>query len=336
MYQVAERRDEAGQTIFPPESRDESAGRRNVACLICGSAMHLAITNVTDNRLGTIGKYDILRCVGCGFEQTYPVPSQAELKELYEKHYNFGGEANTSYTRLREWFLSSDIFRAWLWLDGDGAFLLRRGSGRLLDVGCNEGRGLRRYAANGFQVEGLDLNEAAAEVARRAGFTVHTRLLEELNCEGSYNVIVLSNVLEHSLDPRRMLLEAHRLLAPAGEVWVSLPNSESWLRKVFGRSWINWHVPFHVSHFCNSTLSQLLADTGYTRIKTRQLTPALWVGQSLIARIFAKQGEKTRQLRNPLLALGVMMIARFLLFPILWIGNRTGCGDCLIAVATKV
>jgi hypothetical protein len=37
----------------------------------------------------------------------------------------------------------------------------------LLDVGCNEGRGLSLCADNGFQAEGLELNEAAAALARR-------------------------------------------------------------------------------------------------------------------------------------------------------------------------
>ena len=44
---------------------------------------------------------------------------------------------------------------------------------QVLDVGCNEGRSLRLYADNGFQVEGLELNEGAAALARQRGFTVH-------------------------------------------------------------------------------------------------------------------------------------------------------------------
>jgi len=336
MLQVVEGRNPIENGVSSTGVRKLSVGQGDMCCLLCGSSTKVALSGLTDNRLGTGGQYDILQCVSCRFEQTSPLPSLTELKELYRTHYNFGGERDTLYTRLRQQFLSSFLFRAWTRVDGDGAFYLRRGNGRLLDVGCNEGRGLRIYAANGFRVEGSDLNEAAAEVARSAGFRVHTRLLEELNPEEPYDVVVLSNVLEHSLDPRRMLLEVHRLLAVGGEVWVSLPNSGSWLREAFGRSWINWHVPFHISHFCAATLRQLLTDTGFMRIEIRQITPALWFGQSLIARIFAKEGEKTRQLRNPFLALGMMMVARLVLFPVLWIGNRTGHGDCLVAVATKI
>jgi 2-polyprenyl-3-methyl-5-hydroxy-6-metoxy-1,4-benzoquinol methylase len=318
-----------------PDSAKQTATGEKAVCFLCGSAMEVTLTGVTDNRLGTPGTYEIHGCTRCGLEQIYPPPSLAKLKELYETHYNIGGEKNTLYTRWRERFLFSSLYRLWIWLDGDAAFYRRRGTGRLLDVGCNEGRGLRIYARNGFQAEGLDLNEAAAAVAREAGFVVHTRLLEEFNPVTPYDVVVLSNVLEHTLDPRQMLLDVHRIVAKGGQVWISCPNNESWLRRLFGRSWINWHVPFHISHFSPKTLRELLTQTGYLQIEDRQITPALWVTHSLIVYFFGKQGRKTRQLRNPFLSLILMMIVRFVLFPVLWLGNRRGHGDCLVAVATK-
>lgn len=304
-------------------------------CLLCGATLEVVLSDVTDNRLGTLGSFEIQRCIRCGFEQTFPMPSLATLKELYETFYNFGGQRDTVYTRLRERFLFSFFYRLWTRLDGDVAFHERRGSGRLLDIGCNEGRGLRTYTNNGFRAEGLELNENAAAVARGAGFNVHTCLLEQFDSEFPYDVAVLSNVLEHSLNPRQMLRDVNRLLKNRGEVWISCPNSESWLRRAFGRSWINWHVPFHISHFSPATLRQLLEGTGYARIEIRNITPALWVAQSVIAYLFAKQGKKTLRLRSVFWTLLLMMIARFVLFPALWLGNRHGHGDCLLVVARK-
>jgi SAM-dependent methyltransferase len=263
------------------------------------------------------------------------MPSLPELKKLYEAQYNFGGETGTLYSQLRERFLFSFLYRLWCRLDGDISFHLRRGSGRLLDIGCNEGRGLRIYTRNGFQAEGLELNETAASVARKAGFKVHTCLLEEFDPATRYDFAVLSNVLEHSLDPVQMLQDVHRIVARGGQVWISCPNSQSWLRTVFGRSWINWHVPFHIFHFSPRTLRQLLADAGFQQIEVSQITPALWVAESFIAFFFAKEGRKNRQLRNPFLTTLLMVIARFVISPALWWGNRRGHGDCLLAVAAK-
>jgi len=317
-----------------PGAVEESAGGK-AACYLCGGPLEVTMTGVTDNRLGTPGAYVIHGCLRCGLERTFPVPTLAELKQLYETHYNFGGERGTHYTKSRERFLFSFLYRLWIRIDDDPAFYRRAGKGRLLDVGCNEGRGLRIYTRNGFQAEGLDLNEAAAAVAREAGLTVHTRLLEEFHPVAPYGVVVLSNVMEHTLDPRQMLQDVHRILAKGGQVWISCPNSESWLRGVFGKSWINWHVPFHTFHFSSKVLRRLLTEASYAGVEIRTITPAPWVAQSMISFLFARKGEKNRQLRNPFLVGLFMLIARFLLFPVLWLENRRGRGDCLLATATK-
>jgi SAM-dependent methyltransferase len=305
------------------------------SCLLCHSKLELVLSGVTDNRLGAPGVYEIRRCCACGLEQTFPRPDQATLNKLYEKYYNFGGVRDTLYTKLRERFLSSFVNRLWIAIDGDVAFHRRKGSGRLLDIGCNEGRSLKIFSANGFQAEGLEVNPKAADVAREAGFTVHTGLLEDLHAAARFDVAVLSNVLEHTLEPDRMLDEVHRVLRDGGEIWISCPNSHSWLRRAFRRNWINWHVPFHISHFSESSLRQLLGQSGYNNVDVRQITPALWVTQSAIAWLFAKPGQKTKQLRNPFMTLVFMVTARFLGFPILWLGNRIGRGDCLVAIGRK-
>src|ERR1700741_1021438 len=143
--------------------------RKTIGCLLCGGTLTLLLPGVTDTRFGISGSCDVFQCTACGLEQTYPIPSPLELKTLYETHYNFGGERDTAYTRMREWFHFSPAYRLWLILDGDISFHRPKGAGRLLDVGCNEGRGLKIYRSNGFQAEGLELNETAAHVARDRG-----------------------------------------------------------------------------------------------------------------------------------------------------------------------
>jgi SAM-dependent methyltransferase len=277
----------------------------------------------------------VWRCLDCGLEQIFPVPTPGELSRLYESYYNFGGERGTSYTLLREWFFSSWLYRVWIFLDGDISFHGCKGAGRLLDAGCNEGRGLRIYARNGFQVEGLELNATAAAVARESGFTVHVGDTTDFIAPAPYDVIVLSNVLEHAPDPKKVLINLRGNLKPGGQLWISCPNSRSWLRRAFVRSWINWHVPFHISHFSAQAARALLEQTGFTGIEIRQVTPALWVAASVIARIFAKEGQPTREFHNPMLVIALLFLVRFVTFPVLWFQNRRNRGDCLLITASK-
>lgn len=304
-------------------------------CLVCRGPLDILVEGVFDTRFGIDTEYCIAKCVSCDLEQTSPLPDQSELNSLYEQFYNFNGESNTRYTKLRAKFINSFLYRFWLLIDGDISFQQKDGAGKLLDVGCNEGRGLEFFRNHGFVAEGLELNSKAADVARAKGFTVHGSTLEGFSSSNTYDVIVLSNVLEHSLDPGEMLRNIHRLLNADGQVWISCPNSGSWLRFVFGRYWINWHVPFHVVHFSPQTLRALLKKSQFEITEMRQETPALWVSHSIIARLFAKPGQPTRQLRSAPLVASLILLVRSLSFPLLWLGNLLKRGDCLVVVARK-
>lgn len=306
-----------------------------VACVACGGELRLRLDRVEDDRFGVPGRYDILGCTACGLEQTVPRPTAGDLKALYERYYNSNGGSGGRYARWRQRFLNAWLYPLWLALDGDISFHGRRGRGRLLDFGCNEGRGLERYRASGFSVEGLEINETAAARARARGFVVHTGEPGALHPGTPYQVVVMSNVLEHALDPGALLAEAYRLLAPGGQLWISCPNAESWQRGVFGRHWINWHVPFHLVHFSRRTLTEALERAGF-RVQVMECrSPSFWFAQSLISRGFARPGRATTQLRNSLLVAGLTLLGRAVLFPVLWAGNRLGHGDCLVVTATR-
>ena len=81
-------------------------------CVLCGSGLKLIFRNIFDTRFGIKRKYKIGRCGACGIEQISPIPSPKDLKDLYETHYNFGGEKGTIYTRFRVRFFSSVFFTA--------------------------------------------------------------------------------------------------------------------------------------------------------------------------------------------------------------------------------
>jgi SAM-dependent methyltransferase len=307
----------------------------STACLLCGGRdWRMVAPALRDNRFGAPGSWAVRACTGCGLWQTEPVPDAETLRALYERHYNYGGEGErgSRWARLRAAFLASPLYRLLLWLDGDVSFHTLRGSGRLLDIGCNEGRGLAIYAANGFQAEGLELNRVAAEAARRKGFVVHGVDIAALDPAAPYDVVVLSNVLEHARDPRAMLAAIHRIMAPGGRLCISLPNAASALRERFGADWINWHVPFHITHFDAPILSRLLAQSGFAVAQTRTVSPALWWAQSIIAKAHP---DAPRAQRAPARVIPLMLRAMTLgaLTRAAW--NRAGRGDCLVVEARR-
>jgi SAM-dependent methyltransferase len=310
--------------------------RELTACILCNQKLSPVFGRFFDTNFGIPHSYSILACPQCDLEHTSPMPDEHELKYFYESFYNFGGGSESTYTRVRRWFLFSPLYRFWLLIDGDVSFHSFKGRGRLLDFGCNEGRGLQIYRNNGFEAEGFEINEKAATVARSNGFKVYTGPLDDFLPEKLYDVVVLSNVIEHVHDPVKLLLQMRRLLAPGGRLWINCPNTRSLYRHIFGRLWINWHLPFHLTHFSKRSVLNVVNKAGYKVIAYRTLTPSLLMAQSIICRLFTKQGKPTIQLRNPFLLSFLMLVSRILFFPVLFFIDKAGLGADINFMVEKV
>jgi SAM-dependent methyltransferase len=98
--------------------------------------------------------------------------------------------------------------------------------GRLLDVGTGLGFLIDAAAKDGWQVEGIEPSESAAEWARKlTGSTVHTGFLEDVKlAEGQYHVITMVDVLRTVPDPLTFLHSARRLLRPGGVLLIRESN----------------------------------------------------------------------------------------------------------------
>jgi SAM-dependent methyltransferase len=102
-----------------------------------------------------------------------------------------------------------------------------RDSGRLLDIGCGNGIFTRWLVDRARLVTGCDHNPDLVEQARREcpGIEAVQSCGESLPFEsGRFDVVVMSDVLEHMDDDTVAVREALRVLCPNGLLLISLPN----------------------------------------------------------------------------------------------------------------
>ena len=100
---------------------------------------------------------------------------------------------------------------------------------RVLDVGCGTGWFSREIERAGGRVVALDIGvklleqvAAKCQAARVAGDACNLAFADD-----SFDVVVSSECIEHTVDPRRALAEMCRVLKPGGVLVVTLPN-EFW------------------------------------------------------------------------------------------------------------
>jgi 2-polyprenyl-6-hydroxyphenyl methylase/3-demethylubiquinone-9 3-methyltransferase len=106
--------------------------------------------------------------------------------------------------------------------------------GRVLDVGCGTGFLLEELARRGYHGLGVDLSPESVEIAkgRLQELGAADRLTAEVGSayeppEGPFDLITLTDVLEHLEEPRRCLGALAAQLAPDGLLVVSTPNRRS-------------------------------------------------------------------------------------------------------------
>jgi len=122
------------------------------------------------------------------------------------------------------------------------------GVARALDVGCGAGHLLKALDHAGWQVEGVEWDEKAAEIARRmSGRQVVAGDFQKSALPfAAYDLVVLHHVLEHLPDTPGCLRKIADILAPGGRAVLIYPNSESLGARIFREDWFHWDPPRHL------------------------------------------------------------------------------------------
>jgi SAM-dependent methyltransferase len=149
--------------------------------------------------------------------------------------------------------------------------------GKLLDVGCGDGRFLRHAKEQGFEVWGIDFDKKSVEnVKRNLGFdTVFAMSLEEFyeyakEKNLKFDVITFFEVLEHQDKPREFLEMVKGLLKEGGYIAGSVPNRESVFIELFRYNHGDY-PPNHFLRFSKHSLEKSLNSVGFKDIKVYKL-----------------------------------------------------------------
>ncbi len=150
--------------------------------------------------------------------------------------------------------------------------LLNRPVGSVLEVGCGSGDRLALLQKKGWTVLGQDIDPKAAQyAASKHQLKIFSMPVDELPIEPkSMDAIVLSHVIEHVHEPQLMIQQILKYLKPNGVIVLITPNSNSIIRKLFGRFWIHTEHPRHLILFNKKNFSSIVPDSlkNYVSVET--------------------------------------------------------------------
>jgi 2-polyprenyl-3-methyl-5-hydroxy-6-metoxy-1,4-benzoquinol methylase len=188
--------------------------------------------------------------------------------------------------------------------------------GNVLEVGCAMGSFLKVADEEGYSVTGIDLSLQACESAQKK---VPNAVVCHGTIEGagfdpeSFDVIFMSDLVEHVPDPFRFWEEIYKLLKNNGIVYVITPDPRHWSCVLMGNSWLHFKEE-HLVFFPKNTVNWICQEFGFKFIEFSHVVKYTNVAY------FSAQTEK---FGPKYLAFGISMLSRILpqkleecLFPI--------------------
>lgn len=248
------------------------------------------------------------RCLMCRMMFLDPYPDATQLERLYSEGYFTGANADglpvpgsdAEYAefaqfRLPKFQATVDLIQGFV-----------PAPANLLDIGSATGEFLNIARRSGYRVTGIELSAFAAEQARqRFGLEIFVGALEAYKTDMSFDVIHLSHVLEHLVDPHRAIDRLKKILSARGVVYVEVPFQWNLVERLHflasERRPFNTFSLHHRLFFRPSTLRALFARHGFvcrhltltpphrypvgspkTRLKRALWQGLSWVGQGLV------------------------------------------------------
>ena len=223
-------------------------------------------------------RYDYHRCVACHFVFQHPLPSLENIAAFYPDDYSVYEEQSRlkSVSGIRKSILKKyygyshlstsafdDLVCPILKLFNRKFEVPYTKNGKLLDVGCGNGRYLDGMKKLGWQTQGVEFNASAVEVCKLSGLTVHHGDLFSAHFDSnSFDVINVSHVIEHVPNPLAFFTELARVLKPNGSLVIKTPNSMALGRRLFNTNWYANDVPRHLYLFSHQNLLVLANSCG--------------------------------------------------------------------------
>jgi SAM-dependent methyltransferase len=139
---------------------------------------------------------------------------------------------------------------------------------KVLDIGCFTGDFLQILHENGADVYGVELQTQAVAIANQklSGRVIQADVYGNDYPQIEFDFIPMLGVIEHVIDPIKLLDRATELLASKGWLMIQTPNSNSFLARILQKYWPPYAPVEHIHLFSRKSLELSLTERGYETV----------------------------------------------------------------------
>lgn len=249
-------------------------------CKVCGKSIKRWVRGLFDDRHGYPGKFDVYRCSNCGFGQSEPQLKKKEISKVYGDYYP-RQELNLKNINEKDFKIPARSLLERKGLMINGQYWVKPKT-RVLDVGCGLGYSLLELKNFGCEAYGIDPDPNTKKFANKFRLKFHEGFIEDDPFrEVQFDYIIANQVLEHTNDPVKFLRTCKKRLKPGGELIFAFPNVDSLSRKILKKSWLHWHIPYHLNFFNRESVETISNMAGLKVKKIMTITPNMWTNLQL-------------------------------------------------------
>src|SRR3989344_9438654 len=185
--------------------------KRHMKCLLCRSN--------SKNYLYTVNSYKVAVCQVCRLVFIDPLPSRRSIEEYYRLNFTYEGGFKQEKLIRKEAVRVLEKIRS----------IKAKKNLTILDIGCGAGFFLDEAKRFGFRPFGIEPSEELVRYAKKnlklnvIKGEFPTKKLQKKK----FDVIILSQVIEHLTNPKIFLENIYQYLKDDGIFYLATPNIES-------------------------------------------------------------------------------------------------------------
>jgi len=154
-------------------------------------------------------------------------------------------------------------------------------TGNFLDIGTSTGAFLRHARGRGWNLTGVEPSPSLGGLARKWwGLEIKQGFVEKLDLPSAhYDIVTMTDVFEHIVNPREVLATVRRVLKPDGIVFIKVPNGlfnvmKYRMRHMLGKAESDDFDAYeHVVHYSEQTLDAMIRAAGLKPLEIVVETP---------------------------------------------------------------